>query len=104
MYNIDGDIVNYDFSLSKENLLECLKTNKLGRNIKLNNMLRLINILEKNTIISIDGNWGCGKTVFVKQIEMINKMFYEDNRNIGNDSSLDESVVEEFNKSYCLLL
>lgn len=100
MYNIVGDDMNYDFSLNKENLLDCLKKNKLDRNIKLNNLLKLINILDKNTIISIDGNWGCGKTIFVKQLELINKIFYEENKNLGNESSLDENIIEEFNNNH----
>lgn len=92
--------MNYDFELNEEKLLDCMKTNKLGRNTKINNLLKMINLLKRNTVISIDGNWGCGKTVFVKQIELINKKFLIDNTNLGNDTSLDETILKEFNEKH----
>lgn len=101
MYNIVGDeVMNYDFELTNENLLECLKNNRLGRNTKINNLLKLVNILKKNTIISVDGTWGCGKTIFVKQIELINKLYHEEDRNLGSETSLDENIIKEFNENH----
>lgn len=92
--------MNYDFDINDDNLLVCLKNNKLGRNSRINNLLKLINILKRNTIISIDGQWGCGKTVFVKQIELINKKYYTDNINLAKQSSLDEETIKTFNENH----
>ena len=92
--------MNYDFELNDEQLLNCIKYNKLNRNTKINNLLKMINLLKRNTIISIDGNWGCGKTVFVKQIELINKLYIKDNANLGNETSLDEKVIDKFNENH----
>ena len=89
--------MNYDLELTKEKLFELMKTNKLKRNTKINNLLKIINLLKKNTILSIDGNWGCGKTVFVKQIELINKENLED---LGNNIGLEKNVIDEFNSKY----
>ena len=89
--------MNYDLELTKEKLLELIKTDKLKRSIKINNLLKIINLLKKNTILSIDGNWGCGKTVFVKQIELINKENLED---LGNNIGLEKNVIDEFNSKY----
>ena len=63
-------------------------------------MMILMNLLKKNTVICIDGIWGCGKTVFVKQLELINKLHYEENRNLGNETSLNEEIISEFNDKH----
>lgn len=92
--------MNYDFELNEEKLLDCIKYNKLDRNTKINNLLKMINLLKRNTIISVDGNWGCGKTVFVKQIELINQLYHRDEINLGSDTSLDEKIIKEFNENH----
>lgn len=92
--------MNYDFELNEEKLLDCIKYNKLNRNTKINNLLKMINLLKRNTIISVDGNWGCGKTVFVKQIELINQLYLRDEINLGSDTSLDEKTIKAFNENH----
>lgn len=92
--------MNYDFELNEEKLLDCIKCNKLNRNTKINNLLKMINLLKRNTIISVDGNWGCGKTVFVKQIELINQLYLRDETNLVNDMDLDEKIIKEFNENH----
>ncbi len=92
--------MNYDFDLTEEKLLECINQNKLQRISKINNLLKLINILKRNTIISIDGDWGCGKTVFVKQIELINKLYLNNKINLISNQNLNNDIIKEFNDKH----
>jgi hypothetical protein len=36
----------------------------------------------------------------IKQIELINKLYYRDGKNLGDDSSLDKDVIENFNEGH----
>ena len=63
----------YDMKLTEENLVDSIKKDYLGRNKKLSKLIDILNSLSSNVVISIDGNWGTGKTIFVKQLELINK-------------------------------
>lgn len=92
--------MNYEFELTEDNLKESLKKDILKRNTKINNLLRLINSLTRNTIITIDGAWGTGKTVFVKQIETINKCDFNENGKEIVLRNIDKLVKETFNSNH----
>lgn len=93
--------MNYEFELTEENLKKSLVNDTLSRNSRINVLLKLINSLRKNTIISIDGAWGTGKSVFVKQIETINRcVFLDDEGNNLNIRNIDNSVKNTFNDNY----
>lgn len=64
---------DYDLEIMDENIKDSIVKDSLNRNSKLNKFIELLNGINKNKIISIDGKWGCGKTVFLKQLEYINK-------------------------------
>lgn len=74
-----------------------LKTDALGRNDDLSRFIGLINSASSNTVTSVDGPWGSGKTYFVKQIEYMSLHGVEDFSNI------DEAVIEEFQKNYAVV-
>ena len=60
--------------LNDQKILDTLKNNPLGRNQQLDTFIGLLNSINKNAILSIDGEWGSGKTFFVKQLEYLNKV------------------------------
>ncbi len=63
----------YDMEITDKNIIDSIEKDYLNRNKKLNRLVELINSLETNAVISIDGTWGSGKTVFVKQLELLNR-------------------------------
>lgn len=75
----------YDMKLTEENLVDSIKKDYLGRNKKLSKLIDILNSLSSNVVISIDGNWGTGKTIFVKQLELINK---KEDLNVLNKDSI----------------
>ena len=85
---------DYDINLSTESIIESIKKDSLNRNAKISKFISLLNNIECNKIIAIDGRWGCGKTVFLKQIEIINKEDIQIYTNINNDD------VKKFKEKY----
>ena len=62
---------NLDLKLNEENIHYVLKNNFINRNRYISSFLKLINGLEENKIIALDGEWGSGKTWFVKSVEYL---------------------------------
>lgn len=81
--------------LSETQILEHLQKNTIQRNNQLSVLVRLLNSLDASTTIAIDGAWGSGKTVFVKQLCALAD---KDVENYGN-SSFDETEIEELRNS-----
>lgn len=63
----------YDLEINDKNIIESIKNNYIRRNSKLNKLIEILNVQDTNKVIAIDGKWGCGKTVFVKQLQMLNE-------------------------------
>lgn len=57
--------------LTDEQILKHLRNNTIRRNNQLSMLVKLLNSLKENTVLAIDGAWGSGKTVFVKQLRML---------------------------------
>lgn len=57
--------------LEDKHILEHLRNNTILRNNQLSMLVKLLNSLKENTVLAIDGAWGSGKTVFVKQLLML---------------------------------
>ncbi len=76
---------DYDIELSNDRITESLKNDTLKRNKRLSNLMKLLNNIECGKIIAIDGKWGCGKTVFIKQLQLLNEMDMEEISNINPD-------------------
>lgn len=62
---------------TEENIQETLLNDQLGRNEELRQFVRLLNSIDGNCTIALDGDWGSGKTFFVKQAQMIIDSFNE---------------------------
>lgn len=83
-----------DSKLDDEEILESLKKDAIGRNQQLVTFLGLINSIRQNSILTVDGEWGSGKTTFVKQIDFLN-------RNGSSDvSALNDDSINEFMNGY----
>lgn len=54
-----------------ENLLDAYTNNSIYRNEDLHRFIEILNAIDESCVIGLDGNWGSGKTFFVKQAKMI---------------------------------
>lgn len=82
--------------LTEENLVDSIEKDYLGENKKLSKLIDILNSLNSNVVISIDGNWGIGKTIFVKQLELINKK--------KNLNTLNKNSAKKFKDNYIVFL
>ena len=56
---------------NNEHIIETLITDSLSRNTMLINFMKMLAANSANEIFAINGNWGTGKTFFVKQLELL---------------------------------
>lgn len=56
---------------TRENLITTLVDNTIKRNEDLKQFILLLNSFDTEMSIALDGDWGSGKTFFVKQAQMI---------------------------------
>nr|MBP3281230.1 hypothetical protein [Treponema sp.] len=61
----------YDLEPTNENVYQTFFKDKICRNPKVFKFISLINKIESSCSISLDGSWGTGKTIFVKQVKMV---------------------------------
>ena len=59
----------YDLQFNDEIAQKIISDNELGRYNEVRKLLKIISLIEDNTVIAIDGDWGSGKTFFLKEIE-----------------------------------
>ncbi len=78
---------------TNDELKASLKSDLLDRNTYLTNLMQMLTTISKYTVMALDGDWGSGKTFFIKQFEYISED-PTDSNNINGD------IVEKFNKSY----
>lgn len=91
----------YDLEPSRENLLRTYKEDSIGRNSDLIHFIAILDAIEDGCSIALDGNWGSGKTFFVKQAKMVMdaynehiKSCTEDDRNIIKSVQTETSVID----------
>lgn len=79
-----------DKLINDEILSESIQSDVLKRNNKLIVLSKLLSNLKNNTIISVDGRWGTGKTYFVKQFKYLvdNIENYKDNKILNENDKL----------------
>ena len=85
-----------DSEFDDGDLLKMIQSDSVGRNKYLNKFIGALNTVDKNTYISIDGGWGSGKTVFMKQIELLSRL----NTKVIDLLELDKDVVRNFQEKY----
>ncbi len=88
--------------LTPKELAALLRKNAVKRNDTINTFIRLLNSVTTNTYLSIDGRWGSGKTIFIRQLEQLNYMDLEDteSQQLITSGGLDESAIEIFQTKY----
>ena len=59
---------NFELELIEENIEKTIKEDYLDNNKKLYDLSRLINEIDTNMTICIDGEWGVRKNIFCKSI------------------------------------
>lgn len=64
-------MIKYELAPTKENIIKTLKDDSIYRNREVAEFIQLLDNIEGNASISIDADWGNGKTFFVKQTEII---------------------------------
>lgn len=85
----------YDLKPTYENIFETYKANSIGRNIDIFRFVSILNSVEDACSIAIDGNWGSGKTFFVKQVKMVMDAH---NGFIRSDASKDKEEIINIRK------
>ncbi len=61
---------SYELKPNYDNLLKTYLEDTIGRNNDIFRFVSMLNAIDANCSIALDGNWGNGKTFFVKQIKM----------------------------------
>ena len=68
---------NLELKPTRENLIRTLVDNTIKRNEDLKQFILLLNSFDTEMSIALDGDWGSGKTFFVKQAQMILEAYNE---------------------------
>lgn len=86
---------NLDLKLDEENIEYILENNFINRNKYIASFLKLINGIKENKIIALDGEWGSGKTWFVKSLEYLVNSEINNKLNIVNNE-----IMENIKSNY----
>ena len=62
---------NFSITPTDENALDLLAKNPINRNASVTRFIKLIDSVEGNCSIALNGEWGSGKTMFVKQVKLV---------------------------------
>lgn len=82
-------IKSYEIKPTNDNLIKAFLEDILNRNQDVFKFAEILNSLEDGCSICLDGNWGSGKTFFVKQV----KMFLDANNEFFGSISEDDKFV-----------
>lgn len=61
----------YELKPTKDNLIQTFKNDTIGRNRDILRFITILDSINDCCAIALDGNWGSGKTFFVKQTKMV---------------------------------
>lgn len=81
-------------------VLTYLKGDVIGRNSQLNTLMKFICSLKEPTVIGVDSAWGSGKTVFVKQLQLVSNRETKLNEICGVDRGVAEQFRDDCNVYY----
>lgn len=93
-----NNMKKYELNPTNDILQETIEKDVLKRNKKIINLMRLLNNIDENYIISIDGEWGSGKTFFVKQL-----MHIRENNIFPSPFPNEKEVVKKFSEKYFIV-
>lgn len=92
----------YDIQPTEENIKESLKDNVTGRNENVYQLLQLLNHQEGSWSIAINGDWGSGKTFFVKQckyvLDCLNSSDDSQKGNINSEKLFNKENLDDIDK------
>ena len=92
-------MIDLDLKPTNENLTYYLEKDFINRNKYINSLGKLLLNLTTGAIISLDGSWGCGKTIFLKELEyLINNGYDNKFKNIEKQKYNRRFVNEKSNK------
>lgn len=80
---------------SEEAINESLTNDSLKRNYYLEKLIRALNSTRKHTTYALDGDWGSGKTFFIKQLEFASA-------HPQNYINLSKELINTFNANYSI--
>ena len=80
---------------TRDNIIKTLKSDVLERNKAVKNFIKIIYSMSEQNIISLNGEWGAGKTFFIKQVEELIKCLSFDNYEIDEEISTIVKELEE---------
>lgn len=92
----------YDLEVNEENIKKTIEEDLLDRNKKLVMLGKMLLNQDESLIISLDGDWGSGKTFFIKQFEYMikninsfpnNRVFCENDKDVFKKLKEDNLVI-----------
>ena len=87
------------FKLNRENIIKTLEIDYLNRNRYLSGLINILNNINDSKIIALDGDWGSGKTWFLKSLEYL--MTCENEKKYINiDNNMLKKLKEEYTVFY----
>lgn len=87
---------SYELKPTQENLLNTFLKDTISRNTDIFRFIDILNSVEDCCSIALDGNWGCGKTFFVKQTKMVMDAH---NKFVANaDEKTIQKIIQEHSK------
>ena len=75
----------YDLKPTFENLIGTFTKDIIGRNEDILRFVTILDAIEDSSSIALDGNWGSGKTFFVKQCKMVLDAYNQHIKEIGQE-------------------
>lgn len=78
-----------------ENLIKTLEYDSLGRNHLLFRFIEMLASLGENMSLAVDGNWGCGKTFFIRQCQLLLDAYNSYTNRLGKEK------IEKIQKVGC---
>ena len=85
---------SFELESNKQNVFDTLIDDRIGRNESIWNFAQMCDSIDDHCSIALNGNWGSGKTFFVKQVGMVLNAYNE------WSSELSESEKESIRKAF----
>ena len=77
--------MNTELKPTQENIIKTIKDNILGRNNTIKIFTKMLYSMSEQNIISLNGDWGTGKTFFIKQLVEVIKCLSVENYEVDKD-------------------
>lgn len=84
----------YEIEINPENIKKTILEDSINNNNKLYALIRLINTIDSNTTICIDGEWGTGKTILINQF-----IYLLENVKNCDELRMDEDIKEKLSNT-----